>query len=94
MKREIFKVSKEEIDDYTGFDEQEIKGEIYTHVDDYLDGMGDGESHTVVVQRKSDGKYFEFSWSYYRDEYYYEEEWCEVKPKVITKTIYKWYDEK
>ena len=56
--------------------------------------MGDGESHTVVVQRKSDGKYFEFSWSYYRDEYYYEEEWCEVKPKVITKTIYKWYDEK
>ena len=38
MKREIFKVSKEEIDDYTGFDEQEIKGEIYTHVDDILMG--------------------------------------------------------
>ena len=94
MKREIFNVIQQEINDFTNTNcSWEIKGEKYNFIETHIES-GDGECHAVIVQRESDGKYFEFGWSYYRDNYYYEEEWCEVKPKVITKTIYKWFDEK
>lgn len=88
-KIEFLNIPKEEIDDYTKTSGSwEIKGEKYKFIETYLDGQGDGESH-AVVQRESDGKYFEFGWCYDDGNYYYEPQWSEVKPRTITKTVYK-----
>lgn len=82
--REMFKVSKDEIDDFTGYGPWEINDEFYEFVEDYPSRDCDGECHNVVVQRKSDGKYFEYSWFYsYFKNYYYNPEWKEVFRKEL-----------
>jgi hypothetical protein len=90
--REKFNVPEEDIRDFTRENScWIIKNETYNFIDTFL-VKGDGECHNVIVQRESDKKYFEFGWCYDDGNYYYEPEWCEVKPQVITKTIYKWYE--
>lgn len=91
MKREILKVQQDEIDDYTNTNHDwKIKGETYKFIDTFLTEHGDGECHEVIVQRKTDKKYFQFSWSYYHDNYYYEPEWVEVLPKKVIKITWGW----
>jgi hypothetical protein len=84
-------VEEDEIDDFTGSGPWEIRGETYKFVEDYPSRDCDGECHNVVVKRKSDGKYFQFSWVYTNSgRYYYEPEWEEVKQKKITKVKWGW----
>jgi len=92
MKRERFNVPEEEIDDFTNENcTWEIKGENYKYVDK-IRVNGDGEWWGVIVQRESDGKYFQFDWGYSHGSgnYYYEPEWVEVKPIVTTTTKWEW----
>ncbi len=89
MKKEYLTIEEEEIDDYTKESGSwKIKGETYKFIESHRTD-GDGEWYEVIVQRKSDKKYFAFSWGYGDTRNYYEPEWEEVKPTVITKTIYK-----
>lgn len=49
---------------------------------------GDGEWWRVIVQRKSDGKFFEYRWGYsYSKKYYFEGPLEEVFERRETKTI-------
>ena len=85
MEREFLNVQKEEIEDYTKKNcTWEIKGNKYKYMDSFY-VQGDGQCQTVIVQRESDDKYFEFGWCY-------EDEplWFEVKPIVSKKTTYGW----
>ena len=86
--REIFKVSEESLGDYTGKGPWEINGEKYIFVEDYPSHDCDGECHNVIIKRKSDKKFFKFNWSYDDGIYYYEDEFVEVFPVKINKTIY------
>ena len=94
MEREIFYVPEEEIDDFTNEDcTWEIKGEKYKYIGKTRTD-GDGEWWSVIVQRESDNKYFQFDWgySYSSGNYYYEPEWSEVKSKTDKITTYGWED--
>jgi hypothetical protein len=88
--REVIHIEKEEIGDFTkDSGSWKIKGETYKYIETNRTD-GDGEWFDVVVQRKSDKKYFEFSWGIsYSQTYHYEPRWREVKPTTIKKTIYK-----
>ena len=70
MLREMFEVTEEEMEDYTGYGPWDIGGETYTFVDEKL-VSADGEGHDVTVQRESDGKFFQFGWLLSRSENYY-----------------------
>jgi hypothetical protein len=65
----IMKIEKIKIDetfgDQAGFGPWEYKGEIYTIVD-YVQKHDNEKTETEVrIQRKSDGKFFKFTWVYY-----------------------------
>jgi hypothetical protein len=93
MKREILHIQQDEIEDFTNKNcSWKINGETYKFIDTYLSERGDGECHEVIVQRKSDKKYFNFRWCYYHDSYYYEPQWDEVTRKAVIKVIYEWND--
>lgn len=89
MIRETFKVPEDDLGDFTNKGPWEIKGETYVFIDDYPTRDCDGECHNVIIKRESDQKYFKFTWQYYRDNYYYEDEFVEVFPETVTKTTYK-----
>jgi hypothetical protein len=81
-------VKENEIDDYTSEGPWTINNETYNKIDITL-SKGDGETYDIVVQRKSDNKYFQFSYSIDGGAYYYGERWCEVTPHIIKKTQWK-----
>lgn len=86
--RETFLVPENELDDYTRKSGSwKINGETYKFVESHRTN-GDGEWFSVIVQRKSDKKYFEFNWGYGDIKNYYEPEWVEVKPKM--KKVKEW----
>jgi hypothetical protein len=86
IEREKFTFPESGIEDYTSRGSWEFKGEVYEFVEDYPSRDCDGECHNVVTQRKSDGKYFEFTWMLSRSEnYYYTDGWKEVFKEVVTK---------
>ena len=86
--KEVIYVPEEEIEDYSkSSGSWLIKNETYKFVETHRTD-GDGEWHAVIVQRKSDKKYFEFCWGYGDTRNYYEPEWIEVKPK--NKTVKVW----
>lgn len=88
MEREYIIITEEKIDDFTSEGPWEIDNETYEFIETYL-LSGDGEGHSVIVQRKSDQKFFEFTWLSWSQNYHYHEEWKEVFPKLVTKTIYE-----
>lgn len=91
VKREVFSVSEDEVQDFADNSNKIIKGILYKFIDTYLT-KGDGEWHAVVMQRETDGKYFEYTWGYSHSggNYYYEGDWYEVTPKTISKIKYGW----
>lgn len=91
MTREYLNIPEEEIEDFTNENcTWEINGEKYEYIDKTRTD-GDGEWFAVVVQRKSDGKYFQFKWGIgWSQNYHYSPQWSEVKPKVVTITTYGW----
>jgi hypothetical protein len=90
MGKEVIIIAESKIRDFTKKSGSwEIDNEKYNFIDTFLDTHGEGESHAVIVQRESDGKYFQFGWDYYHDNYGYEPEWCSVIPQVVTKTIWR-----
>lgn len=90
MNREILKVTKNQIEDYTSYEDVTIKGDEFKFIEQFL-VEGDGETHKVIYQRTKDGKYFEYEWSYDSGMYYYEPEWYETKIiKQIVKNEYGW----
>ena len=89
MERETFNVPQDEIDDFTGEGSWEINDDLYTWVET-IRTAGDGEWFDVITKREGDGTYFRFSWGIsWSQTYRYGEEWKEVFPKTITKTIYE-----
>lgn len=88
--REIFDITQDEIDDFTGRGPQIINNETYKFIDTFLID-GDGEWYSVIVERQKDKKLFEFHWGLDRSEnYHYNQTWKEVKVKTIEKQIYIW----
>lgn len=89
MKRERIELT-DDFDDQTGYGPWEYQGEIYNKITEFPDNNCDGQCTRVIVQRKSDGKHFEFTWMLsFSEKYYMDDEMVEVFPKTITTTIYK-----
>lgn len=69
MEKEKVKIDREYLEndgDYTGRGPWEMGGETYTYVEDIPSvGKSDGEDHTIIVRRESDGKFFSFFWWYH-----------------------------
>lgn len=89
--REKVKINKEELDDFTGHGPWILNGETYTFVEDVPSvGQSDGEDHTIIVERKSDGKLFSFFWWYHHSsgDYIMEDEYMEEVFKT-TKISYE-----
>lgn len=90
MEREIVQIESEDFDytnDSNGVNFNHQK-QTYTVVGkERVDG--DGEWWRVIVQRKSDGKFFEYQWGYVygSGNYYFEGPLKEVFEKRETKTI-------
>ena len=92
MKREFLNIPEEEIGDYsTTHGSWSINGEIYEFIETFLGKHCDGECNNVIVKRNSDGKYFQFTWSYYHDRYFYDPDWEEVEPREVVKTKWGWW---
>jgi hypothetical protein len=89
-KREVFKISKETWGDYTSHGPWRLKGKTYKFIEDFPSRDCVGKCHNVIVQRKSDNKFFKFTWFYDSDNnYYYDDTLEEVFPKTITTTKYE-----
>ena len=89
-KIETFIVNEEEMEDFTSKGPWVIQDETYTFIEDKPSRDCDGECHNVVVQRKSDNKYFMFCWMLSRSEnYYYEEKWSQVFRREVISVIYE-----
>ena len=87
--REVIEIT-EDFDDQTGYGPWEYQGEVYNKVNQYPDNNCDGQCTRVIVQRESDGKYFEFTWMLaFSQTYHMSDEMVEVFPKKITTTIYE-----
>ena len=91
MEKEIVKCTKEDFD-YTSIDSKGDKFKLGK--DTYSFKLkervnGDGEWWRIVVQRKSDKKFFEYNWGYNHGggNYYYEPNLEEVFETRETKTI-------
>lgn len=91
VEREEVKINTEEFGDFTGHGPWEINGETYTYVDDIPSvGKSDGEDHTIIVERKSDGKFFSFFWWYsHSSGNYYFEDACLEEVFKTTKITYE-----
>ena len=90
MKRIFLIVPEKEIDDYTRTSGcWIIKGDEFQFIKNYPT-TGDGECYDVIVQRIRDKKYFKFTWSYDGGEYYYDNIWVEVLPKVNRTVEWGW----
>lgn len=91
MIKEIIKTTKEDFD-YTSMNKKgnkfKLGKETFTFVmKERVDG--DGEWWRIIVQRKSDKKFFEYSWGYAygSGNYYYEDNLDEVFETKEIKTI-------
>ena len=91
MKKEKIKREKIKLDNsfvQTDYGPWDYKGETYIKVDD-IQRHGDGQEHDTIVKRKSDGKFFKFSWCYFPDScgepYEFDTNMTEVFPKTTTK---------
>ena len=89
IEREIITLTEEDNSDFTGRGPWTINCEDYIFVEDYPSQDCDGECHNVIMVRESDEKYFRFTWQYYHDNYYFDDELYEVFPKTTLKTIYE-----
>jgi len=83
--REIIKID-ESFGDQTGQGPWDYKNEIYSKINE-VKRHGDGQETDVIVQRKSDNKYFKFTWTYFpdscSDDYEFDNELCEVFPNSM-----------
>ena len=89
--REIIKLSGEEIAETflttSGPWDVRFEGievDTYTQVDDYLI-EGDGEWHAVILNRKSDNRFFKFEWGEGSYRNFYVDNLKEVFPKSTIK---------
>jgi hypothetical protein len=89
IEREVISLD-EDFEDQTGNGPWEYQGEVYNKITENPNNNCDGQGTDVIVQRESDGKYFEFTWILSRSEtYWMDDEMSEVFPKTITTTIYE-----
>ena len=80
----------EDFEDQTGYGPWDYEGEIYTKIDSFPDNNCDGQCTRVIVQRESDGKFFEFTWMLsFSENYHMDDEMVQVFPKTITTKIYE-----
>ena len=94
MKKETIYLTEEELEDFdfTGGNKWELRGEIYNFVEQIdIPNGDDGEIWEIVVQRKSDDKYFK--WDCWRTSYEYymsdgDNYMEEVFPKTVNKVVY------
>ena len=86
--REIIKIDLDEYHfDMTAKASLKIDGEIYEYIEDHL-SSADGEGHTVIWQRKSDGTYFKYNWFLsWSQRYHFSDEMIEVFARM--ETVYR-----
>lgn len=85
--RETFYVPQQFIGDFTSQSGFIIGKDKYNYITEYP-AQNDFGTTEMIIQRERDGKFFKYSWCHTDGFYYYEPQWVEVFPQVVTKTVY------